>query len=68
MNKLEATYNNEIIYIHYVSDDEEYCLVSYSKDETRKFKLNTVDIGGINKEQLVKFKLSQDGSLKGQIG
>lgn len=60
MNNLEATYNGEIIFIHYVSEHIEYCLVSYSKDESKRFKLSLVDIKGVSEKQLLELKAKQD--------
>lgn len=65
MEKMTAIYNGQTIYVHYVSKFMEYLLVSYTKDEERKFKVGVPDVSGIDEKVLM--QLLQEQELKEQL-
>ncbi len=60
MEKIEAMYKGQLVYVHYVSKFMEYTLVSYTKDEEKKFKTSTADLSGINEKILMSMLTKQE--------
>jgi hypothetical protein len=54
---MEATYNNEKVYIKVISEDEKYALVSKSKKaKTGLFKVDVINLNNLKLKDLHKYK------------